>query len=132
MFRVWYMEMRNSQEERVIQIERIWDKSTVEVMLQLPVINNNTQNSHEDLLLWQTLSSVLYRNFLVWSSENLPINLNGRVKEREQHHSKWWSQGLAESLAQRLDHRRSGTQSPLASLVAQRVKNLPAMRETWV
>ena len=89
MFRVWYMEMRNSQEEGVIQIKRIWDKSTVEVMLQLPVINNNTQNSHEGLLLWQTLSSVLYRNYLVWSSKNLPINLNGRVKEREQHHSKW-------------------------------------------
>ena len=36
------MEMRNSQEEGVIQIERIWDKSTVKVMLQVPVINNNT------------------------------------------------------------------------------------------
>ena len=36
------MEMRNSQEEGVIQIERIWDKSAVKVMLQVPVINNNT------------------------------------------------------------------------------------------
>ena len=35
------MEMQDSQKEGVIQIERIWDKSAVKLMLQLPVINNN-------------------------------------------------------------------------------------------